>query len=691
MSTTAGRFGRFGRAGARADGAEPGTARAAARALTPAELAWLALIPCALLALAALVALGPPLGDAIVRSDPDPLWPVNWWTTVGEPQPLQQGRSAIALLAPVALAAAILWGARRAPRLSRRAVQTITLVSQSLVVALVVLAVLGQRNAVLADPFRPLPPIFGVRAFAVAGLLVAVALVALRRTWLADALARLSRDTTAGAVVCFGVAALVAASCMLVEVQTDRLTEDFGQLNWTLNDVFAVLNGRTPLVDYHMIYGRLVPVIAAPVLAALGTTALVYTTLMAGLSVLALLCVYAIFRRLSGSSLLALGLFVPFLALTGVGRTTTLPALWPMRYGGVYLLAWLTARHVARGDARHVWALFAVGGLVMLNNLEFGLGAVLATLVALLCGGRPHGGRELLRLTAHVVGGLLLAGVLVSAFTLLRAGALPSTTIVLEWPRIFTNLGWFALPMPAAGLHLALYATFVAAVAVAAVRVARGARDVPLTSMVAWAGVFGLVAALYYVGRPDDSRLYSMLSTWAFALMLLTIVTVRELARRGWRGVQLAHLLVLFGFALAVCSIARISLPAAELDRLTAAAPDPVYRALAERFVRERTRRGDAVVILLPEGYRIAHDLGLRNVAPYGMQNAVVTRGQMQRVIDVARAEGATRIFVPATGSRIAGEGDTAPEQVLMFGGAGFPLRSSANGFAELGGPGEQR
>ena len=42
-------------------------------------------------------------------------------------------------------------------------------------------------------------------------------------------------------------------------------------MTWTLNDAFAVLDGRTPLVDYHLIYAKLLPYPAALVLLAFGT------------------------------------------------------------------------------------------------------------------------------------------------------------------------------------------------------------------------------------------------------------------------------------------------------------------------------------------------------------------------------------------------------------------------------------
>jgi hypothetical protein len=273
---------------------------------------------------------------------------------------------------------------------------------------------------------------------------------------------------------------------------------------------------------------------------------------------------------------------------------------------------------------------------------------------------------------------------LVAIGTLMRAGTLPQLDNLLAWPRIFTDLGWFSLPIPIASLHLALYATFAAAIAVATVRLLQAQRDVRLTSMLMWSGVFGLIAGSYYAGRSEDLKLLYLLSAWCFALMLLTVVCVRALAERGWRAPALPELLVLLGFAVAVVSVATMPLPHDDVPRLTRATPDPVYRADATRFVGERTQPGERVAILLPEGYRLAHELGLDNVAPYGFPNAIVTVSQMRTLIETVRREGVRRIFLPVPGVSLAHEGQTHREQLARLVAAGYAPTSEWAGFLEL-------
>ncbi|HMJ03894.1 MAG TPA: hypothetical protein VK506_13205 [Conexibacter sp.] len=659
-----------------------------ARALTPAEIAWVVLLPCAIAMVAAIVLLGPPLGHLLVRPSSDALWPPTWWEARGSPEPVEYGRYALAVLAPAVLAAAILATVRRAPALRPGTIRALVLAGQSLVLAVVVVAVLAQHGAILVDqPPRENQPqreIFGVAALAAAALLLTAALLALRQRAVVAWCAGLARETSRRRAVGLAIAVVIAAIWLLQTITTDRLSEDLGQFNWTMNDAFAVLNGRTPLVDYHIIYGKLIPYPTALALAVFGETGLVYTLTLAVMSVLALVAVYAIFRRVVRSSLLALGLFVPFVAASDVQHTMTISAMWPMRYGGAYLVAWLTARRIDRRAERHGWVLFLVGGVVAINALEFGLGAVVASIAALLCARPPRSRQAALRLARDVVGGILGAVALVSLVTLLHAGTLPQLDNLLQWQRIFGNLGWFSLPIPTASLHLVVYATFVAAIGTAVVRIARAADDVLLTSMLVWSGTFGLIAGSYYTGRSEDLKLLCMLSAWAFALALLTVVCVRALAARSWRSPTLAELLVLFGFAAAVCSIAWVPLPHSQFARITRAMPDPVYRADATSFLGRRTRTGEKVIVLLPEGYRIAHALGLDNVAPYGFPNAIVTVSQMRELIATAHREQIRRIFLPRPGVQLAHEGQTAQEQLEALLASGYRATAEWAGFLEL-------
>ena len=617
------------------------------RVLAPAEVAWIVAVPCALVALVAVLALGPALGHALFKPVPtaDGLWPPGWRGTEGKPEPVELGRYLVAIAAPPLTAALVLVIAQRKPALPQPLIRPLVLASQLLATAFVALAFLGQHEVVFAD--RPLPSIFGVGTLlAAAGLLLA-ALAALRRRDVAERLAHLVRETPGRRLLGVALALAVSVPCLLQGFFPEGVAEDQSIFAWTVNDAFAILDGHTPLVDYHLLYAKLLPYPAALAMAIFGTSAVVYEALMLLLNALALLAVYAIFRRILHSSLLALGLFVPFLALGDVDGSMLLTSMWPMRYGGAYLMAWLVARNVDRGGGR-AWPLFAVGAVVAVNETEFGVAALLAALVALVCARPPRSPRAALAFALDAAAGVLAGLALVALPTLLRSGSLPDPALLDEWPRIFTRLGWFSMPMPAVSLHLALYVTFAACLLVAAVRLARADEDRLLTSMLAWSGVFGLLAASYYAGRSDDLKLVSMFSAWAFALALLTIVAARGLAAQGWRRPSLPQLLVLFGFALAICSVAWLPTPQRELSRIGNEAP-AAYRPAAERFVDRYTRPHETVAILMPMGHRIAYDLGLHNAFPYPSQEALVTRWQLRTTLDALRRERVRRMFVLGT------------------------------------------
>lgn len=681
----------------------PAQARLATRpsALTVPELAWIALIPCALVGIAAIVFVGPPLGHALFSHSSDSLWPPNWWETTGRPEPTKHGRVIVAALAPLLLVSTILVGARRRIALAPRTVRWLSLTSSALVLTAVAVALVNQHPTFTGpeEPLQaPVPAIFGLGEIAVAAALVALAVVALHRGVLAERIAALARETRVRRRAALGIAIVIVAIWVLRAITTNRLALGVVALNlpWTLNDSIAVLDGRTPLVDFHPIYAKLLPYLCAPVLSLFGANATVYTAFMALLDGLALIAVYAIFRRVTRRSLLACALFIPFVATSDVsilidvgvdaGLETSplmLTGLWPMRYGGAYLLAWLTARHLDGSRPQHTAPLFFVGGLIAIDGLDFGAGAVGATLVALLCARPPSSMRDALRLVASAAAGALAAVAVVALVTLARSGELPDFALLLEWPRIFTTLGWFSMPLPTWDLHVAFYATFVAAVAVATVRVVRREEDVLLTAMLAWSGTFGLLAGQYIAGRPDAIKYIGALSAWSFALSMLVIVCVRSLAARSWRP-TVPQLLVLFGFALSLCSITGIPLPHQQLERLRGTGRDADYLSAAQQFIGERTQRGEKVVVLIPMSFAITHELGLRNVAPYGFLNAIVSESQMTRLVNTLRREGVRKVFVPAPRSYLLHEGDSAWPHLRLLEAMGYAQAATTGRIIEL-------
>ncbi|HMJ02952.1 MAG TPA: hypothetical protein VK506_08415, partial [Conexibacter sp.] len=349
--------------------------------------------------------------------------------------------------------------------------------------------------------------------------------------------------------------------------------------------------------------------------------------------------------------------------------------IFPMRYGGPYLLAWLTARHVDGARPHAVPLLFCAAGIVALNNPEFGIAAVGATLAALLWTQAPPTRRSIGRLAGGAAVGLLGALALLSALTLVRAGSLPHLGLLLEFARIDGTEGWTLLPLPTVGFHLVVFATFVAALVVATVRAVTRAQDVLLTAMLAWSGVFGLGAGSYFVGRSHPEVLIDLFSSWALALVLLLVVVVRAVLARPSRRPTIAEVAVLFGFGLLVCSIAQFPTPWSQVERLQDRGTEraSIYLRFpeADRFVDEGTTPGEHVLILLPISHRVAHEAGVTNVLPWVSIESMPLVSQFDDALSALSEAGGHKVFMWT--------GNTWPEVTEALRVRGFRLRRSAD------------
>jgi hypothetical protein len=641
--------------------ARPETARTGVCA--PAELTWLLAPPAAVVLLAAIVLLGPPLGHLLTPSSV-PTFSIPFRTSV-RPEPTEHARYLLALLGPLLLCGAVALLARRAaqPAASNRQVRVAVQASQALAAAFLVATVVAQQVAVYhyeanESGFRRAYFTLPALAFAVvaAGLVLAV----LRREAAWQRVAAWMRDTPRRTLAARGIAVVFTVVWLLTAINSDQSAGAANpgvwiNLSYWSDETFAVLDGRAPLVTFHPQYAQLWPYATAGLMLAFGASITTYTTVMATGTAAALLGIYGVFRRVTRSALAALGLYLPFVATSFFTEHGPMDnrygpvdafSMFPMRYGGPYLLAWLTARAIDGAHPPRRWRwLFAVAGIVALNNLEFGLPALAATGVALLAT-LPLRRETVVRLIGEAALGVLIATAAVSLLTLAVAGSLPHFGQLLEFPRIFGVYGFGMLPMRAFGFQLAVYVTFAAAIVVAIVRVLGGERDRLLTAMLAWAGVFGLGAGSYFVGRSHPEVLIDLFSAWALALTLLVVATARTL-RRSTRRPAIAELAVLVGFGLAIASIAQIPTPWSQIDRLghrmrQYAFPEPIPTGFVDRV----TTRGEHVVILVPLGHRIAYDLGLVNVSPYATGASMPLVEQFERTVRALRASGGHKMFI---------------------------------------------
>jgi hypothetical protein len=658
-----------------------------------ATAAWLCALPCAAIAAVAIYLLGPPLGGLFPHGGGSYTFLASQRPFV-RPEPTEQGRYLIALCAPplglLAIASAPRWLSRAPPRVAAWTVVG----TQVALVGIVVASIVVQYRLRFGFVYSRVPKLtFTLHYFSPATLVVATLLAggtaaALRseRTRRRAASA-LRVEPRRRRLIAGAVAVAFTAIWMLDAIHSDREIGNAAagmryHLGFTLDETFAVLDGRTPLVDFSAQYGSLWPFAVALSLLAFGKTVLAFTLTLCTITAVALLAVYGVLRRATRSATAALLLFMPFLAtslfqtggtMTNRSSVASYYAAFPLRYSLPLLLAWLTARQLDRrnddgrgGTAR--WLLFTVAGLAVLNNVDFGIAALGGSVAALLWT-TPEALRRpaLLRLAASVAGGLATAVGLVTLLTVVRAGALPRLARLLDYARLYAIGGYSLMPIPSVlGVHLLIFLTYVAAILAATVRASRGAGNRVLTGMLAWAGVFGLGAGMYYVGRSHPVALKYEFSAWALALALLTILAVRELAVRRLRRTAIAAFVVLFGFGLAACSLAQTPTPWGQIERLQASfvpteqEPDaeplaPSQDARTRRFVtsladgpsRFVVKAGAPVAILLTTGHRVADAYGVVDVSPYTGIESIFTVQRVEATLDALRNAGGNTAILP--------------------------------------------
>jgi hypothetical protein len=639
-------------AAARAAASEPSV-------LDARTAAWLAAVPAAALALVAIVALGPALGDLLLPAPAGRLG--TRAAAAARPEPTEQARFLIALSAPLLLSALTVALVRRPsaapvrPALAARAAELLAV----LIVAACFVAQRSQAPQTGGYETTPVvyftPPSIGV-AVAVAAALALMVRSARVRAGAARWLAETRPRRVAAALAAVAAVAVALLPAINTDSSIAQVFEPVSfHMQFTYDETMAVLNGRSPLGDFVAQYGALWPYALAAGMSVLGSGLAAFTGMLAALTGLALLAQYDILRRLTRSSIAALLLFLPLLATNGfrlhgpaVNRFSLInySGVMPLRYAGPFLLAWLVVRHLDGARPRRAWALFLAAGLVVLNNTDFGLPALGATIAALAWTRRWPDAPGLRRTLLEAAGGLAAALALVTALLLARTGSPPDLSLLFRYARVFAIDGFAMLPIqPLFGVAIALFLTHVAAIGVATVRALRGERDA-LTGALAWSGVFGLGAGSYYVGHSLSEVLIYTFPPWALSLTLLTLVTLRALTARAGRGARPAELAVLVGFGLLVCSLAQTPAPWQQLRRIASHGPPQLARPLGETFVAQHTHRGEAVLIVALLGHRTAENLGLRDVEPYTGAKSIFSLEQLEDSVAALRAAGGRKLFV---------------------------------------------
>ena len=588
------------------------------------------------------------------------------WQPLVQPEPTEEVRSILALVAPFALAAlVVVLGSARAPRLARG---RLVIVAQAIVLVLLIVAVLQQPRR---SGFLPLDYfqryLLSVPVL-VAGVLIGIALTAALLLWSGRRPQWTTRVT--GALegrgwIAFVIAALAAVVFLLPGVVSDGTVGQAGAIAAghvpvQAEDYFSVVNGRTPLVNYIAQYANLLPLLLEPILKTFDSSLLSFSIAVSTLSAIAMLAVYGVFREVTRGPWLALGLFIPFLALAllpwhDMGSHRDYNAdyygVLPGRLVGPLLLAWLCALSFRRRIP--IWALFGFVGLVVLNNAEFGIGALIALTVAMAVGSdRSIALRDRARdLAFQGIAGLLGAAVLVCAILLIRSGQLPDLTLLTYFNNVFLRDSFGLVPMHSLGLHWCLYATYAGALLVAAVRYARRDPDRTLTAMLAFSATFGLATAMYFVGRSSQFQLMLLFPCWGFSLALVAWTAAGSLRsarldRARLRSLLLPGLAALVGFGVMIAAIARVSPPWRQVDGLIDGGPDVYAELPAQAYVEANSASGDHILLIgTTLDHRVADRAGVVNVSPINGVTGLITKDQADRALDQLDDEGGDLVF----------------------------------------------
>ncbi len=666
------------------------------------DIAWIGVVLGALLLLVAILWVAP-LIDGLYPGPDQQVFPE--WRFILKPERLEATRYLIAAAAPIVLAGIVLGvGSARRPC---RSLDWAVIAVQLAAIGLLIWSVTQQIHVpplTRPDYFDPLllsiPNV--VAGVLIGAALTAVLTIAVRipggRLW------AVGTGLKGTGWIALAVAVAITVIWLLPALVTDGTVAKAGptaagHIPAQAADYFAVVNGRTPMVDYIPIYVNLLPFVLEPVLKAFNLSLTSFSIAMCTLSLVGMLAIYATFLTVTRRTWVAVALYMPFVAISLFPWDRQGPvwdyngnyyAFFPGRYLGPFIVAWLCA--LTLRDRLPAWALFFAAGLAALNNAEFGIPCLMAAVVAVALGGEHFGPlrERVLTLAIRGVTGVGAAVILLCLITLVRTGGLPNPSFATYWSREFARNGYGLEPMPTLGLHWALYLTYVGALLTAAVRHVRRASDRTLTAMLAFVGILGVLTGFYFAGRSLPYQLMLLFPVWGLALALLAWTAALGLRsaqkRLDFRRLILPAFAALTGFGVMVAGLDRLPLPWQQIDRLSAAGAAVNDQPAVQSFVDQHTRPGEHVVIIGTEpDHRIAARAQVINTSPYFGPLSLLSSQDVNRAVDYLENEGGKKFFISVAALEFLSNSKRFPQVGEVLRARGFvPVsRQPSSGFVE--------
>jgi hypothetical protein len=481
--------------------------------------------------------------------------------------------------------------------------------------------------------------------------------LAARPYWRPPAAGRWRRFLTHGGCFLLALACTCGglSSAIYRDNQPDMAHHFQFHVSYQMAEFAAVLNGGTPDVDFFPQYQSCLSYLTLPIFTVVGLNLFSFTCVMALLGALSLLVFYFVFLRFTGGAWRALALYIPFLGASLFPFFPALPrhqditaftyfAVGPLRYFGPAMTLACLLPVLRRPSRFGLVLLFFVATLTAINNLDFGLPALVAAgcSVVLALSGSLLPSLSHLRFVmgCFLLGGLLALGVFVG-ITYERTGTVPYMAAATIFHQALAENGYWAIPMPAAGLHLVILLTFMAAIAKALYT----PRLTPLRKgLLLYAGILGCGAMMYYVVRSHPHVLIALFLTGAFAFLLLLWLCWEETAEKiriqGWRGgCQPMPLLLTLAYLALVSSVAELPNPRQQWRRLHAT-PRPGASAcdLLTREIASLANSGEPMMVIHADGHLACLHASVRNLYPYAASASLILYRQYDLILRVLQS-----------------------------------------------------
>jgi hypothetical protein len=535
-----------------------------------------------------------------------------------------------------------------------------------------VLAIIAWRDWTVGHVFTR--PTDGVAALSfVIGLLVAFSLVRGTQPVVLRQAGRLLRVFTQSGPIAtvVGLALMVVSTIAAMSLAIYTTATQYAaptvttyHFQFVEEELTAIFAGRVPDVTFVPQYVNVIGYLTAPWFAIFGTSIGSFTAVMAMFSGFAFLAVGLLFKSLFKNWLLTAVLYVLYLSIAmlpgyrysyGVVTVVNYPALMPLRYLGPFLLLAAIGFALRRQQLGWWFAIGTLSGLVLANNLDFGLAAALAALVTALVGGSDLADRSWRFPTMATLG--VVVGFLAFWIALwCQAGSFPS---IHQYEFFAVDLGtggtYSAHMGTVFGVQLVLWCTYAACVSIPIFRWIRGRRD-DMTrlrdGLMVFVGVFGFGSGLYYVNRALQPVVKGLIVTWAIAAILVAseiVLRIRaQLRTRGrvhWAiALPLALTVSLAGLGIGSFSDTRNLAGQIRLLTSTQKRVDFLNPHLIET-IKSCTRQGEHVMLMIPNGYSIALQAGVSNWMPYNNPGTVSTSSQIRYLEHVVGQENVGEVY----------------------------------------------